>query len=78
MASVDNITRKELTGNLGFEIVRCQATGATSTFVSKFGTIVICSVADETDYDCTWSVSGRTITVTCTNDDYLNIIVVGY
>lgn len=77
MAAVDNVTRKEITGVEGVEIVRCQATGATSTFDSKFGTIISVQVTDETDYDCLVSWSGSRITVTCTDDDYLNIMVVG-
>ena len=78
MAAVDGVERKEIQGNLGMEIVRCRATGATSTFVSRFGTIVSVQVTDETDYDCLTSWSGSTITITCTNDDYLNLLIIGY
>jgi len=77
MAVVDNVTRKEITGNLGMEVVRCQATGATSTFVSKFGTIFSVQCTDETDYDCLVSWSGSEITITCTDKDYLNLVIFG-
>jgi len=77
MAVVDNITRKEITGLLGIEVVRAQLTGATSTFVSKFGTVVAVGINVEGTNGATWTRSGSTITITGTNDDWVNIFVFG-
>lgn len=76
MAVVDNVTKLEF-HNPAIEVVRAQLTGATSTFVSKFGTVVSAQVDVEGTNATTWTRSGSTITVTGTNDDWVNIIVFG-
>ena len=76
MAAVDNVTRTNIPiGNV--EIVRAQLTGTTSTFVSKFGKILSCVLNEEGTNGATYTWSTRTVTITGTNDDYVNIIIVG-
>lgn len=78
MAIVDNIVRKEITGVSGMEVLRCMATGATSSFTSKFGNVTAFVVYDETTGGtATTSISGNTLTITATNDDYLDIVIFG-
>lgn len=76
MAVVDGVVRFQ-PGLVGVEIVRAALTGASSTFVSKFGTVNACHVDVEGTNTCTWTRSGRTITLTGTEDDYVNITVYG-
>lgn len=76
MAAVDNVTRFEH-GDPSKEVVRAQLTGATSTFVSKFGTVISAQVDVEGTNTMTWTRSGSTITITGTNDDWVNITVYG-
>ena len=76
MATVDNIVRFE-PGIVGTEVVRAQLTGASSTFVSRLGTVTAAHVDVEGTNSCTWTRSGRTITLTGTEDDYVDITCYG-
>ena len=76
MADVDNIT--EFQTNIPvLQLVRAQLTGSTSTFTSKFGTIKGCMVLPEGTNGATYTVSGNTITITGTNNDWVNIFIWG-
>ncbi len=83
MAVVDNIVRDELAfaHTLNVHSFRCQLTGATSTITSSehlFGSkISTCVISVEGTNSMTWTRSGTTITVTGTNDDYINVIITG-
>lgn len=76
MAAVTEVSRLA-PGIPGLEIVRATLTGATSTFVSKFGTVIASLVKAEGTNACTWTISDRTLTITGTNADYVDIIVAG-
>ena len=77
MAEVDNKDFFE-TGAPHEERVRAQLTGGTSAFTpKKMGKIrsVIVSVEGTNSMTYTWT--GLTVTITGTNDDFVNISVVG-
>ena len=76
MADVDNPTRIE-TGAPFVEILRAQQTGATSTYTSRFANVIAAQVSVEGTNTMTWTRSGRTITVTGTNNDWVNIVIYG-
>ena len=80
MAIVDNITQHPGVGP-GVQRFRCQLTGATSTIdeaIHKFGGSLDCvEISVEGTNTMTWTRSGRTITVTGTNDDWVNIVIYG-
>jgi len=78
MAVTDNTTKAEVKGLPGVEIVRTQLTGATSTYVAKFGTVQAVLVNVEGTNSLTWTRSGTTITLTGTNNDWVNIVIFGY
>lgn len=83
MAVVDNIVYDELAfvHTTNVRSFRCQLTGATSTITSgehRFGiSINTCVISVEGTNTITWTRSGTTITVTGTNDNYINVIVTG-
>jgi|ETNvirnome_2_300_1030623.scaffolds.fasta_scaffold08282_2 glutamate synthase domain-containing protein 3 len=78
MASVDNIVHAN-SETPGSEVVRAQLTGTTSTYVSEvFNTIQNVSVSTEGTNGATYAWSGVTVTITGTNNDYVNIIIHGY
>ena len=77
MADVDNIDFFE-TGTPYVESVRAQLTGGTSTFTpQKIATIRSPVVTVEGTNSMTYTWTGTTITITGTNDDWVNILVVG-
>lgn len=76
MAVVDHVTETQLPFP-NVEIVRAQLTGASSTFVSKFGKILACIVQEEGTNGATYTWSTRTVTIAGTNDDFVNILIVG-
>ena len=77
MAEVDNITMVEV-APLGLEIARCQLTGATSTYTSKrFANVTSFQVQVEGTNTCTITRSTITLTITGTNDDWVNVILTG-
>ena len=79
IAVVDNITYDELSPK-GVSMFRCQLTGATSTITKshhKFGRVLGAVLSVEGTNSMTWTISTTTITVTGTNDDYVNVIVWG-
>jgi len=77
MAVVDNVTRIEQT-NPKLEVVRALLTGASSTFVSDFGTIQGVIVVAEGTNGATFTWTGSTVTITGTNNDAVTIMVWGY
>lgn len=69
---------KEITGDIGMEVVRGVNVQNSDTYVSKMSTILAVFVHDETTANvakATWS--GSTVTVTCTNNDEINLLVFG-
>ncbi len=76
MAATDNTVTLEH-GDPSKEVVRTQLTGATSTFVSKFGTVVAFQLTVEGTNATTATRSGSTITITGTDDDYVNLTIYG-
>ena len=79
MASVDNISVFE-SEHPYEEIVRAQltATGA-STYVSRqFGRLHSVSIAVESTNTTTFSWTTKTVTITGTNDDWVQIRIIGY
>ncbi|MCX6822073.1 MAG: hypothetical protein NTW30_04835 [Candidatus Aenigmarchaeota archaeon] len=77
MTVVDHITR--IQHNFpNMELVRAQLTATgTSTFVSKFGTILMCIVQKEGTNTTTYTWSTRTVTITGTDDDFVDIMIIG-
>ena len=77
MATVDNIT-VFATGTPSLELVRCQLTGTTSTYVTrKFSNVAGYVLEVEGTNATTSTRSTKTITITGTNDDWVNIILWG-
>jgi hypothetical protein len=79
MAVVDNITSDELSPK-GVSMFRCQLTGATSTITKahhKFGRVLGAIINVEGTNTMTWTRSTTTLTVTGTEDDWVNCIVWG-
>ena len=77
MAEVDNIDVFE-TGDPHIEEVRAQLTGSTSTYtLQKIDRIRRLIITVEGTNSLTYTFSGSTITLTGTNDDRVNISVVG-
>ena len=77
MAEVDNISIKE-GGVPGIEAVRAQLTGTTSTYTPRLvGNVKNVNISVEGTNTMTWTRSGRTITITGTNDDWVNITING-
>ena len=77
MAVVDNIVRLE-TGPTSEEILRAKLTGSTSTYTSvKFGNVLAAFVSVEGTNGATFTRSGKVLTITGTNDDDINIRLVG-
>jgi len=78
MAVVDNVTTYE-SENPYEEIVRAALTGTTSTFVTKqFSRIHSVSVIVEGTNATTFTWATKTVTITGTNDDYVQIKIIGY
>lgn len=73
-------SQKVITGLFGMEVVRGRVTGGTTgTYVSKFGTILAVIASDETSagvIKASWSSS--TVTITCTQNDYVDFVIFGY
>ena len=79
MAVLASVTKKELTGNLGLEIVTGTVTTTGDTYVSKFGTIVSVVAHDRTTVGVVkCAVSGGTLTITCTSGDVVDLWITGY
>lgn len=76
MTVVDNVTRME-TAPPGLEIVRAKLTGATSTYIARMSRVISHDVYVEGTNGATTTISGKTITITGTNDDWVNIRVYG-
>ena len=77
MAEVDNIDVFE-TGDPHVEEVRAQLTGSTSTYtLQKMTTIRRILVSVEGTNSLTFTFSGATVTLTGTNDDRVNLSIVG-
>lgn len=79
MAVATITERKEITGNLSFEIVLLEAT-TTETFKSKFSHIVAAFAQSESRAASRVSWSGNTVTYTCSgaSDDPVCLFIVGY
>ncbi len=78
MASVDNISFFE-TGVPHEEIVRAQLTSGTSTFVSrKFNRLHSVHFSVEGTNGATFTWTSRTVTIIGTNDDWVDLKIVGY
>ena len=77
MASVDNIIEFALPPSLGIQMVRVQLTGASSTFVTRFTKTDGFIATVEGTNTTTYARSSNTITITGTNDDYVNFIIWG-
>tara|TARA_R100001244_G_scaffold34657_1_gene32006 strand:+ start:179 stop:415 length:237 start_codon:yes stop_codon:yes gene_type:complete len=78
MASVDNIVHAS-SEDPGSEVVRVQLTGATSTYISeRFNTLQFVSAVAEGTNATTFTWTGSTLTITGTNDDYVNILIHGF
>ena len=78
MATVDNINVFE-TGNPHEESVRARLTGSTSTYVSrKFNAVQSFTFSIEGTNGATCARTGTTITITGTNDDWINFKIIGY
>lgn len=78
MADVDNINKKEISGLRGFHFVRAQLTGATSTYTSPFGAStkgVIVQEEGTNGATYTWSTTTGVITITGTNNDWVNMMM---
>jgi len=73
-------SQKVITGVFGMEVVRGQVTAATTgTYVSKFGTILAVVISNETTNNtikASWSSS--TVTITATQNDYVDFVIFGY
>ena len=77
MADVDNIVRLE-TGAPWIELLRAKLTGSTSTYTTiKFGNVITAQVDVEGTNGVTWTRSGKTITFTGTNDEDVQIRIIG-
>jgi len=77
MAAVDNVTRSQDVLP-GMETVRVQLTGATSTYESeRFGTVTAFVATVEGTNATTYTISGNTITITGTNNDFVNLVLYG-
>lgn len=79
MTDVTVGTRKEITGNLGVEVLNCTFTDG-NTFTSRFGTIVAVMIQSRSRDGAYASVSGRTVTLNCASasGDTGDIIIYGY
>ena len=77
MAEVDNITTLE-TGEPSQEVSRCQLTGASSTYTSRrIGRVKMAFVDVEGTNSMTFTRSGNVVTITGTNDDWVNVLLIG-
>ncbi len=77
MASVDNIAESDVNVP-GREVVRAQLTGGTSTYASRrFSTVKSFQATVEGTNATTFTRSGITITITGTNDDWVNLELFG-
>ena len=79
MTAVTVTAKKEVTGMLAMEVVKCTATDA-YTYTSKFGTIVACFVNDRSRTGAWLSVSGNVVTVNCSSasGDVVDLLIFGY
>jgi len=79
MAALASVTRKELTGIFGLEVVKGTVTTTGDTFTSKFGTIIGVQISDRTTTGgARVSTSGSTVTITCTSGDVIDLWIMGY
>ena len=80
IAVVDNITYDELSPK-GVAMFRCQLTATGVSTITKahhkFGRVLGAVISAEGTNGATWTISTTTISVTGTNDDYVNVIVWG-
>lgn len=77
MADVDNVVRLE-TGDPHTESLKASLTGATSTYTSfKLAELINAQVTVRGTNSMTFTVSDRTLTITGTNDDVVDINLVG-
>ena len=77
MAVVDNIVRVE-GAPAGQEVLKAELTGATSTYTSiKFNTVIAFHVTVRGTNSATTTISGRTLTITGTNNDVVDITIYG-
>lgn len=76
MASVDNITKQEIC-QPGEVKVRAQLTGASSTYVIPLSRVRGHILVAEGANGATATISGVTLTITGTNDDWVDIIAWG-
>jgi hypothetical protein len=79
MASLASVSKKEITGLLGMEVVRGTVTTSGDTFNSRFGNILVALVSDETTLGgakVTWT--GSSVAITCTNGDVVDLIIFGH
>lgn len=71
------VTRLEVDSELGMEVVRGTAQNA-DTYKSRLGNVTHVLVHDETTAGgAKVSVSGQTVTITCTNSDVIDLLIFG-
>lgn len=80
MAEVDGIVYKELTGEHGKAVFRCDLSGATSTISAvthKLSQVDSFQVQPRGTNTATSTISGTTVTVTGTNNDTVDCVFYG-
>ena len=79
MTAVTETGRKEITGNLCMEVVKCTFTDG-YTFTSKFGTVVAAFAQSRSRTGTYCGISGSTVTLNCASasGDVGDIFVIGY
>lgn len=78
MTAITVTERKEITGNLGMEIVKGTFTDG-YTFDSRFGVVIAAFAQSRSRTGAYCTVSGRTVTVVCASasGDVLDLMVIG-
>jgi hypothetical protein len=79
MTAVTVVSRKEVTGNMCFEVISGTFTNG-YTYSSKYGTIVSVFIQSRSRAGAYASVSGSTITLNCASasGDTFDMLVIGY
>jgi hypothetical protein len=78
MAVIASVTKKEITGVIGMEIIRGTVTTSGDTYASRFGKIWAVIVHDETTLGGAKAVAtGSSVAVTCTNGDVVDLLIFG-
>ncbi len=79
MAVLASVTKAEITGLQGCEVVSGVVTTSGDTYTSRFGTIFSVLVSDRTTLGGARAstVSGGVVTITCTNGDTVDLQIWG-